>query len=241
MLIYLFNKFFNFSDIATDIRRHFCAILRMRKSPFNCHYVHEHATFSLPADIEELPLTVQEQLYDELLDRDAQKQLENPPPALNWSLEVTSRLGSRLMVLWNRSAGDCLLDSCLQSTWGIFDRDNVLRRALSESLHQCANLFYPRWREYEMIQAAILHFSLEEQQWEEDWQQLLSIASQPGASLEQLHIFVLAHIFRRPIIVYGVKYVKSFRGEDIGYARFEGKNLKFVLKLTFNFFIFKKI
>lgn len=209
-------------DIATDIRRHFCAILRIRKSPFNCHYVNEHATFSLPSDIEELPLTVQEQLHEELLDRDAQKQLENPPPALNWSLEITSRLGSRLMVLWNRSAGDCLLDSCMQATWGVFDRDNILRRALSDSLHQCAHLFYPRWREYEMFQAALLHFSLEEAQWEEDWQQLLSIASQPGASLEQLHIFVLAHIFRRPIIVYGVKYVKSFRGEDIGYARFEG-------------------
>lgn len=211
-------------DIATDIRRHFCAILRIRKNTFNCHYVNEHTTFSLPSDIEELPLTVQEQLYEELLDRDAQKQLENPPPALNWSNEVISRLGSRLMVLWNRSAGDCLLDSCLQSTWGIFDRDNILRRALSESLHQCANEFYPRWREYEMIQAAMLHFTLDEPQWEDDWQQLLSIASQPGASLEQLHIFVLAHIFRRPIIVYGVKYVKSFRGEDIGYARFEGNN-----------------
>jgi ubiquitin thioesterase ZRANB1 len=209
-------------DIASDIRRHFGAILRIRKSPFNCHYVNEHATFALPSDIEELPISVQEQLYEELLDRDAQKQLENPPPALNWSLEVTSRLGSRLMVLWNRSAGDCLLDSCMQASWGVFDRDNLLRRALSESLHQCANLFYPRWREYEMFQAALLHFSLEEAQWEEDWQQLLSIASQPGASLEQLHIFVLAHIFRRPIIVYGVKYVKSFRGEDIGYARFEG-------------------
>lgn len=75
-----------------------------------------------------------------------------------------------------------------------------------------------------MIQAALLHFALEEAQWEDDWSTLLSIASQPGASLEQLHIFVLAHIFRRPIIVYGVKYVKSFRGEDIGYARFEGKS-----------------
>ncbi|KAL7047012.1 hypothetical protein ACKWTF_002765 [Chironomus riparius] len=220
-------------DIATDIRRHFCAILRIRKSPFNCHYVNEHATFSLPSDIEELPLTVQEQLHDELLDRDAQKQLENPPPALNWSLEITSRLGSRLMVLWNRSAGDCLLDSCMQASWGVFDRDNVLRRALSESLHQCAHLFYSRWREYEMFQAALLHFTLEEAQWEDDWQQLLSLASQPGASLEQLHIFVLAHIFRRPIIVYGVKYVKSFRGEDIGYARFEGLYLPLLWEQSF--------
>ncbi|CRK95779.1 CLUMA_CG009236, isoform A [Clunio marinus] len=220
-------------DIATDIRRHFGQILRIRKAPFNCNYVNEHATFSLPADIEELPLTVQEQLYEELLDRDAQKQLENPPPALNWSLEITSRLGSRLMVLWNRSAGDCLLDSCMQSTWGVFDRDNILRRALSDSLHQCGNLFYPRWKEYEMIQAALLHFTLEETQWEEGWSTLLSLASQPGASLEQLHIFVLAHIFRRPIIVYGVKYVKSFRGEDIGYARFEGLYLPLLWEQSF--------
>lgn len=74
-----------------------------------------------------------------------------------------------------------------------------------------------------MLQASMLHFTLEDSQWEEDWSTLLSLASQPGSSLEQLHIFALAHILRRPIIVYGVKYVKSFRGEDIGYARFEGE------------------
>ncbi|XP_011292702.1 ubiquitin thioesterase trabid isoform X1 [Musca domestica] len=209
-------------DLASDIRRHFANMLRMRKSMFPCTYVQEHATFVLPAEIEELPLPIQEQLYDELLDRDAQKQLENPPPALNWSLEITARLGSRLMVLWNRSAGDCLLDSAMQATWGVFDRDNILRRALADSLHQCAPIFYSRWKEYEMVQASMLHFTLEEAQWQEDWSTLLSLASQPGASLEQLHIFALAHILRRPIIVYGVKYVKSFRGEDIGFARFEG-------------------
>lgn len=127
-------------DLASDIRRHFAATLRVRKGVFNCHYVTEHATFSLPTEIEELPISVQEQLYEELLDRDAQKQLEQSPPALNWSLEITARLGSRLMVLWNRSAGDCLLDSVMQLTWGVFDRDNMLRRALAETLHQCGNM-----------------------------------------------------------------------------------------------------
>jgi ubiquitin thioesterase ZRANB1 len=86
-----------------------------------------------------LPATVQEQLYEELLDRDAQAQLESDPPALNWSLEVTVRLGSRLFALWNRSAGDCLLDSAMQASWGVFDRDNTLRRALAESLHQVSS------------------------------------------------------------------------------------------------------
>lgn len=94
-----------------------------------------------------------------------------------------------------------------------------------------------------MIQAAMLHFTLEETQWEEDWSTLLSLASQPGSSLEQLHIFTLAHILRRPIIVYGVKYVKSFRGEDLGYARFEGKSLflSFVDTLLMRTFTFRII
>jgi len=84
--------------------------------------------------------------------------------------------------------------------------------------------FYPRWKEYEARQALQLHFSLNDAQYEEDWTALLSLASQPGSSLDQLHVFALAHIYRRPIIVYGVKYVKSFRGENLGFARFEGKN-----------------
>ncbi|XP_037730384.1 ubiquitin thioesterase trabid [Drosophila subpulchrella] len=209
-------------DLAADIRRHFANTLRLRKSGLPCHYVQKHATFALPAEIEELPIPIQEQLYDELLDRDAQKQLETPPPALNWSMEITARLSSRMFVLWNRSAGDCLLDSAMQATWGVFDRDNILRRALADTLHQCGHVFFTRWKEYEMLQASMLHFTLEDSQFEEDWSTLLSLASQPGSSLEQLHIFALAHILRRPIIVYGVKYVKSFRGEDIGYARFEG-------------------
>lgn len=65
---------------------------------------------------------------------------------------------------------------------------------------------------------------------------LLSLASQPGSALEQMHIFTLAHILRRPIIVYGVKYVKSFRGEALGYARFEGKVFQFVI----NYLLFFK-
>lgn len=211
-------------DLAADIHRHVSSIIRQRKgSSFPCYYLTEIATFALPAEVEDLPPAVQEQLLEELLDRDAQAQLEEgDPPALNWSLEVTVRLGSRLHALWNRSAGDCLLDSAMQATWGVFDRDNALRRALSESLHQGGHLFYPRWKEYESVQARLLEFSLEECQWEEDWASLLSLAAQPGSSLEQLHVFALAHVLRRPIIVYGVKYVRSFRGEALGYARFEG-------------------
>ena len=108
-------------------------------------------------EIEDLPPGTQEQLYNELMDRDAQKELEEDVEgrssfsssgsndqslnsAINWSVEIRSRLGSRLYALWNRSAGDCLLDSVLQATWGVFDRDNTLRRAMAESLHEAGQM-----------------------------------------------------------------------------------------------------
>ena len=60
-------------------------------------------------------------------------------PVINWSSEITDQLGSRIYPLWNRSAGDCLLDSILQATYGVFDRDNTLRKALYESLSEGAS------------------------------------------------------------------------------------------------------
>ncbi|XP_076762062.1 ubiquitin thioesterase trabid isoform X2 [Xylocopa sonorina] len=224
-------------DLAVQIRRHVTNSIRLRKGSFPCYFVTDIATFALPAEVEDLPSIVQEQMLEELLDKEAQQQLEGgggEPPALNWSLEITERLGSRLHALWNRSAGDCLLDSAMQATWGVFDRDNALRRALADSLQQAGQFFYPRWREYEASQASrMLDFTLEETQWQEDWESLLATAAQPGSALEQLHVFTLAHILRRPIIVYGVKYVKSFRGEDIGYARFEGVYLPLLWEPSF--------
>ncbi|XP_044003616.1 ubiquitin thioesterase trabid isoform X2 [Aphidius gifuensis] len=224
-------------DLAAQIRRHVTNSIRLRKGLLPCYFVTDVATFALPAEVKDLPSVVQEQMLEELLDREAQQQLEggeSEPPALNWSLEITERLGSRLHALWNRSAGDCLLDSAMQATWGVFDRDNTLRQALADSLQQAGQFFYPRWREYEASQASrMLPFTLEETQWQGDWENLLTTAAQPGSALEQLHVFALAHILRRPIIVYGVKYVKSFRGEDIGYARFEGVYLPLLWEPSF--------
>ena len=76
------------------------------------------------------------------------------------------------------------------------------------------------------MQVESMQFTLDDDQWEQDWTLMLSLAGQPGAALEQIHIFALAHILRRPIIVYGVKFIKSFRGENIGYARFQGQCLR---------------
>ena len=171
-------------------------------------------------------------------------ELEDDEAVINWSVELTDRLAGRLYPLWNRTAGDCLLDSVLQATYGVFDRDNTLRRAMADSLSEAAAMsvlskhtthcfvhafsvllslrFYPRWKDSECRQAATMHYSLDEGQWQEDWMYLLNLASQPGSSLEQIHVFALAHVLRRPIIIYGIKFVKSFRGDNLGFARFQG-------------------
>ena len=47
----------------------------------------------------------------------------------------------------------------------MFDRDNTLRRAISDSLVEAGNLFYPRWAEWEQRQARELQFTLAESQW----------------------------------------------------------------------------
>ncbi|KAM9837433.1 ubiquitin thioesterase ZRANB1 isoform 1-T2 [Aulostomus maculatus] len=222
-------------ELTEQIRREIAASLHQRKGDFACYFLTDLVTFTLPADIEDLPPAVQEKLFDEVLDRDVQKELEEESPVINWSLELGTRLDSRLYALWNRTAGDCLLDSVLQATWGIYDKDSVLRKTLHDSLHDCSHWFYTRWKEWESwySQSFGLHFSLREEQWQEDWAFILSLASQPGASLEQTHIFVLAHILRRPIIVYGVKYYKSFRGETLGYTRFQGVYLPLLWEQSF--------
>ena len=60
---------------------------------------------------------------------------------INWSDELVQELSSRLYPLWNRTAGDCLLDSILQATWGVMDRENSLRKAMSESLSDGASRY----------------------------------------------------------------------------------------------------
>uniref|UniRef100_A0A673CPU9 ubiquitinyl hydrolase 1 n=1 Tax=Sphaeramia orbicularis TaxID=375764 RepID=A0A673CPU9_9TELE len=198
-------------ELTEQIRREIAASLHQRKGDFACYFLSDLVTFTLPAELEE------------------------ESPIINWSLELGTRLDSRLYALWNRTAGDCLLDSVLQATWGIYDKDSVLRKTLHDSLHDCSHWFYTRWKEWESwySQSFGLHFSLREEQWQEDWAFILSLASQPGASLEQTHIFVLAHILRRPIIVYGVKYYKSFRGETLGYTRFQGVYLPLLWEQSF--------
>ncbi|KAL7064579.1 hypothetical protein AAHC03_04677 [Spirometra sp. Aus1] len=207
--------------LAKELRRILASGIRQRKGEFPCDYMSEWGTFFLPAEIWDLPPTVQSILFSELLDSDAQTELEERSKAINWWVTGGNRPTSHLFALWNRTDGDCLLDSLLQASWGIFDKQKTLRQALSESLIACESAFFRVWRDYETVQAAD-QYRLDELQLLRDWRSVLDAARQPRGSLEQIHIFVLCHILRRPVIVYGVKYINNYRDEPIGISNFQG-------------------
>ena len=94
--------------------------------------------------------------------------------------------------------------------------------------------FYERWSEYERLVAEKQQYRQDEHQLHSDWNDVLTFANQPGESLGHAHIFALSHILRRPIIVYGVTNVKSYRGEYfIGLARFQGVYLPLLWETNF--------
>ena len=134
-------------DRAAQIRRMIVSVTRQRKhESVRCYAIMDFNTFFLPKEIDDLNPVAQLRLFDECIDHASQKSLdsvlttnqltvlEEECGVINWSLELTDRLGSHLYALWNRTQGDCLLDAVLQATYGVFDTDNMLRQALSDSL-----------------------------------------------------------------------------------------------------------
>ncbi|NWT73161.1 ZRAN1 thioesterase, partial [Prunella himalayana] len=226
-------------EVTEQIRREIAASLHQRKGDFACYFLTDLVTFTLPADIEDLPPTVQEKLFDEVLDRDVQKGkcTENSWDH-SWLFIREWLLQMGLLSLWEcRGEESCSSGNAAvgKGCCGVPGSDSIQVGMLGSSPGQSIFQFYTRWKEWESwySQSFGLHFSLREEQWQEDWAFILSLASQPGASLEQTHIFVLAHILRRPIIVYGVKYYKSFRGETLGYTRFQGVYLPLLWEQSF--------
>ena len=156
-----------------------------------CFYVNECHTFILPNEIEDFSPHIQNILFDELLDREVQHELENESRAINWNVDLNKRLNSRLYPLWNRHSGDCLLDSVLQACYGVFDTDNTLRKIMAESLEQYANCFKPRWKEHETLMAKSLDYTLDDYQLEQDWDNILSLANKPGIIFLTIRINLL--------------------------------------------------
>ena len=168
-------------------------------------------TLTLPA-LNDYPTDFQKFVFDRIVAKGTQESLEREF-CLNWYPGVT-----KLVPLYTMGDGNCLLHAASLAMWGFQDRNLVLRRAVAHAVNDEIgnNTLYQRWkhsREVENQQEYGL--KLEPHQWDQEWQIMrqqttaTAVSGQTLASLDEFHVFVLANVLRRPIIMYAVPKLRS--------------------------------
>lgn len=106
--------------------------------------------------------------------------------------------------------GNCLLHSIWLERFGHPDINLDGRKMLHKYLQSISenNVFYKRWRDQQTIWNEEDGFSLNDDEWRREWMLNVSLASteyQPNSTmlhqLEISHVFALANMIKRPIIV----------------------------------------
>ncbi|KAI8498509.1 negative regulation of toll-like receptor 5 signaling pathway [Branchiostoma belcheri] len=130
---------------------------------------------------------------------------------LNWCLQTV-----KLTAVQTTGDGNCLLHAVAMYMWGVQDTECVLRRQLYNAI----------W--------ADPHRVLREDgnEWAREWQLMVSMATPEPAnpvsgqhcyrSLEEFHVFTLANILRRPIIIIADLVHRNVEGHSLAPVHFGG-------------------
>ena len=163
-------------------------------------------------DASKYPAGFVEYVAGNLTDKYAKHTLEQEFQCLNWLKECT-----HLIPLYTTSDGNCLLHAASLAMWGFEDKEFLLRNAVYESLTTAdrnTNTLQDRCRMSISSMLRDVQVKMSDKDWILEWQQIVDQARSKSSghhqSLEEFHIFVLANVLRRPIIVYGVPKVCSF-------------------------------
>ncbi|XP_006049271.1 OTU domain-containing protein 7B [Bubalus kerabau] len=164
---------------------------------------------------------------------------------LNWWVSVDPTC-QRLLPLATTGDGNCLLHAASLGMWGFHDRDLVLRKALYALMDKGAEkeALKRRWRWQQTQQNKESGLVYTEDEWQKEWNELIKLASSEprmhlgtnGAScggvesseepvyesLEEFHVFVLAHVLRRPIVVVADTMLRDSGGEAFAPIPFGG-------------------
>jgi hypothetical protein len=136
---------------------------------------------------------------------------------INWHPQ-----SARLLPLSVMGDGNCLFHAASMAMWGVQDRERVLRRRVASLLHEEPRLQY-RWRQHFARRNRADGFTVDvEQQWVDEWQNELELIDQPDASLGEVHVFALACLLRRPIIVYAERVARDGSGNPIAPVHLAG-------------------
>lgn len=170
---------------------------------------------------------------------------------------TASPLGAPLVALRTDGDGSCLPHAISLSLWGIHDRsaaggaaaaaaaaaeaDGGTSRlepgALRVAMHECLSsvrggpAFRERWERHvdERLEAEGVGEVWDAVQRDAEWARLVEDAKSPNKYLSELHVFALAHVVRRPIIVYADPSARHPEtGEALGPAFMHGVYLPLI-------------
>ncbi|XP_020640396.2 OTU domain-containing protein 7A isoform X2 [Pogona vitticeps] len=226
------------------------AIVSLARSHVASECNNEHFPLEMPIYTFQLPdLSVYSEDFRSFIERDLIEQatmiaLEQAGRLNWWSTVCTSC--KRLLPLATTGDGNCLLHAASLGMWGFHDRDLVLRKALYTMMRSGAEkeALKRRWRWQQTQQNKESGLVYTEEEWEREWNELLKLASsEPRThfsknggtgggvdnsedpvyeSLEEFHVFVLAHILRRPIVVVADTMLRDSGGEAFAPIPFGG-------------------
>uniref|UniRef100_A0A663M6M2 ubiquitinyl hydrolase 1 n=1 Tax=Athene cunicularia TaxID=194338 RepID=A0A663M6M2_ATHCN len=200
-------------------------------------------TFQLP------DLTVYHEDFRSFIERDLIEQsmlvaLEQAG-RLNWWANVDPSC-QRLLPLATTGDGNCLLHAASLGMWGFHDRDLMLRKSLYTLMDKGVEreALKRRWRWQQTQQNKESGLVYTEEEWQKEWNELIKLASsEPRVhygtngggcggvesseepvyeSLEEFHVFVLAHVLKRPIVVVADTMLRDSGGEAFAPIPFGG-------------------
>ena len=167
-------------------------------------------TLTLPA-LNGYPQDFKDFLYRRIVDYGMKDDLEQQN-TLNWCKEATE-----FLPLSTTGDGNCLMHAASLGMWGFHDRSFTLRKAVYEAVRHHGNTsLYERWRIWREKEQEQFGLRLEPSQWDQEWDLVVRHVSLQQTShgllegTDQFHVFVLANVLRRPIIMYATKKVMSY-------------------------------
>ncbi|XP_069508426.1 OTU domain-containing protein 7B isoform X2 [Ambystoma mexicanum] len=200
-------------------------------------------TFQLP------DLTVYMEEFRSFIERDLIEQsmlvaLEQAG-RLNWWAQIDPTC-QRLLPLATTGDGNCLLHAASLGMWGFHDRDLMLRKSLYTLMDKGVEkeALRRRWRWQQTQQNKESGLVYTEEEWQKEWNELIKLASSEPRmhygvnggncagvesseepvyeSLEEFHVFVLAHVLKRPIVVVADTMLRDSGGEAFAPIPFGG-------------------